>query len=427
MFFLYRVTSALAYTLAFRLTLIGQFEADIQEIMFLSPLIAIVLWTFLLNSTLVNFANFDRSERLKFFERYHGKIDWEGEKVLIRKNKLMWVEVGVMTFLFFTVFSHHAVFSGAFDLIAQIPFMPRVPDGLRPVLTTAIFFGVLYWLEIRTRLEARRFWLCPEGGRRKGSRLWESRETHKQKMFGSPRRIRKLLTSYVIILMGAKVTPIAVAIAYGFVLVGWALIKQAVIWAKGPALWIVLTLLFLLVFGLAIRKRFLFLHRLKRTCKECGFRMLDLKHPVLSVFRDLKGYTFAIEANGAVYYCRLIASVKRSNKMIFLPDGTASRNVTFHIPQPLLIGVGRFVQYHDRGNGDDREFARYERCFQYAFEAGEGKKILLLNPVPRRAVYENDGHKSELDNGSIIGENGEYTVYSGNAFLRFLKRESMKE
>jgi hypothetical protein len=85
------------------------------------------------------------------------------------------------------------------------------------------------------------------------------------------------------------------------------------------------------------------------------------------------------------------------------------------------------VQSYNRGNGDDREFARYARHFRYDFEAGEGKKILLLNPVPRRAVYDEDGKKSELDNGSRIGERGEYTVYSGNAFLRLLRRESMQD
>ena len=402
-------------------------NADISELSFLHAPTALVSSIFFLNSTLLNFANFDSSERLKFFARYNDKVTRESEKLLIRKDKLLWVEIGVITVLFLCFFSQSAVFSALFILIEQIPFLPAIPKWLRVTVTTAVFFCVLYGLEIYTRLEARKFWLNPVKERGDRKYHWESPEERKKKMFGNGRRIRKLLTSYVIILMGSAVAPASIAIILNFVGVAWAFVRLMAVWAKSLVFWIVLALLFLLIFGLAIRKRFLFLHNLKRTCKTCGFRLLDMKHPFLALFRDLKGYTFCIEANGQIYYCRLIASVKRSNKMIFLPDGTASRRVSFHIPQPALGGVRGFVQMYDRGNGDDREFAYYARHFTYAFECGDGKKILLLNPVPRRAIYEVEGKRSELDNGSVIGEKRDYTVYSGNAFLRLLKRESMKD
>lgn len=417
MFFLFRITAAIAYSLAFELNL---FEGETEAVLFLSPLVAIGIWIFLLHSTLLNFSNFNRAERLKFLERYDESTDWPSEKRLLHKDKLFWLEIGVMTALFFAFFSRNTVFSEMFALIGSIPFVPDTPKWLQPILSTLVFFGILYGLEMVVRLEARNFWLNPRDGKEKTSHLWQSYEERNKKVFGYQNRICKLLISYGIIFVGSAVIMFVVAVAYSFVLVSWELIKQA-------AGWIILGLLFLLIFGLAIRKRFLFLHNLKRTCKSCGFRLLELKHPILAVFKDLKGYTFAVEANGEIYYCRLIASVKRSNKMIFLPDGTASRNLSFHIPQPALGGVRGFVQAYDRGNGDDREFARYARHFRYDFEAGEGKKILLLNPVPRRAVYDEDGKKSELDNGSRIGERGEYTVYSGNAFLRLLKRESMQD
>lgn len=417
MFFLFRITAAIAYSLAFELNL---FEGETEAVLFLSPLVAIGIWIFLLHSTLLNFSNFNRAERLKFLERYDESTDWPSEKRLLHKDTQFWLEMGVMTALFFALFSRNAVFSDFFALIGSIPFVPDTPKWLQPILTTAVFFGILYAFEMVARLEARNFWLNPYDGKNDKSHLWQSVEDRERKAFSYGRRIRKLAISYGIILLGSTVVMFLVAVAYSFVLVSWELIKQA-------AGWIILGLLFLLFFGLAIRKRFLFLHNLKRTCKTCGFRLIELKHPILAVFKDLKGYTFAVEANGEIYYCRLIASVKRSNKMIFLPDGTASRNLSFHIPQPALGGVRGFVQAYDRGNGDDREFARYARHFRYDFEAGEGTKILLLNPVPRRAVYDEEGKKSELDNGSRIGERGEYTVYSGNAFLRLLKRESMQD
>ena len=198
--------------------------------------------------------------------------------------------------------------------------------------------------------------------------------------------------------------------------------------AKYPLFWVALGMLFLLTFGLAIRKRLIFLLRLRTTCAKYGFRLVEMKHPILALFRDSKNYTFCLEANGQTYYCRLIASVKRSNKMIFLPDGTATRNLSFYIPSPMAVASGRFVAMHDRGNGDGREFARYAREFRYDFECGEGQKVLLLNPVPRRAIYDHgDGHMAELDNGHRIGQNRDYMIFSGNAFLRLLKRQSLKD
>ena len=53
-----------------------------------------------------------------------------------------------------------------------------------------------------------------------------------------------------------------------------------------------------LVVFLALRKRIKFIRALKKTCRENGFTLFELKRPYRSIFRDNGKYTFGVEANG---------------------------------------------------------------------------------------------------------------------------------
>ena len=276
---------------------------------------------FLLNSTVLNFSNFDRTERLAFWEAHpDNRFDPAAEKRAIRRSSKMWIEIAVICTLFFCITSPwHIAFAWIFELVEMIPWMPRIPAFIRRVVATSVFFGVLYWLETKARLLSRAFWINLRRGDDRG-RLWESAETRIKRTFRYRTMVRKLVITYAVTFAGSAVFPMVAAIALTFIPL---MVTMPVTLAKYPAFWVVLAILFLLTFGLAIRKRLIFLVRLRTTCKKYGFRLVEMKHPLLALFRDSTGYTFCLEANGQTYYCRLIASVKRSNKMIFLPDGTA--------------------------------------------------------------------------------------------------------
>ena len=77
--------------------------------------------------------------------------------------------------------------------------------------------------------------------------------------------------------------------------------------------------------------------------------------------------------------------------------------------------------YIDSSHVDEREMFRFERERKYAFDCKEGgRKILILNPVPRRAML-GAATLEGADHGDRIGE---YSVYGGSAFLNALKNDA---
>ena len=47
---------------------------------------------------------------------------------------------------------------------------------------------------------------------------------------------------------------------------------------------------------------------------------------------------------------------------------------------------------------------------------------MIINPVPKRVIRKVEGYSVDADNGDKIGE---YQIFTGNAFLRSLKMESV--
>jgi hypothetical protein len=76
------------------------------------------------------------------------------------------------------------------------------------------------------------------------------------------------------------------------------------------------------------------------------------------------------------------------------------------------------VQTADYGNGDDLELFGFTSEIDYTFEA-DGEKVILINPVPRRVRKQSGNLIGEMDNGDRMGD---YTIYTGNAFLRYIDR-----
>ena len=115
-FGLYYISSNIATWCMWFGRAIPALREDISELSHLySPMIMVISF-FLLNSTLINFSNFNRDERLNFTERYCKGFDWEAERNRIRKSPFLWMEIATISVLFF--FTLSASFStGLFKLI----------------------------------------------------------------------------------------------------------------------------------------------------------------------------------------------------------------------------------------------------------------------------------------------------------------------
>ena len=104
-FMLYFITTWLAYAFGVLFLKIPMLQADLAEVYALYPTIVIAVSVFLLNSTMINFANFNRDERLAFMERYNEETDRQSERRLILRNMDFWAEIGIFTLLFYLTFT----------------------------------------------------------------------------------------------------------------------------------------------------------------------------------------------------------------------------------------------------------------------------------------------------------------------------------
>jgi hypothetical protein len=173
----------------------------------------------------------------------------------------------------------------------------------------------------------------------------------------------------------------------------------------------------------ALRKRHKLFKSLKKLCEQNGYKLEELTHPYLSIFRETDGYTFSLYANGQTFYARVISCINRSNYMIFDTQGKFTRVKLFRIPLPRMgVARGGFVQGINRGSGEDRELFRITSEVDYTFEAN-GKKILILNPPAKFVKISHLGTAKDADNGDHVGE---YSIYSSGAFLRALDRNAVQ-
>lgn len=378
-------------------------------------LIAVLLIALVLNTVILSFAIFNRYEREGFLKE-HKTIGFEKnkERKVLLKRADFWIEIAVLGFLFL-IFPINFVYTYVGNAMNLIPGVHVIPTFIqRAVVYVCFLFGV-FGLTLYSRLDVRTMWLQLPGQLRK-SKLWKSQEIKERQSY-SYVRLALRLGGYLLLYLGG-------IYAGSFVIpVILSLVKVVGMFSfEGWVWWIVFAFVALILF-FTFRRRIVFIRNLKKTCKKFGFRVFDMRHPYLSIFHDGKKYTFGIEANGKIYYCRILASIKRSNKMILDDGGICTRRFSFHIPAPLMVRSGPFLQVADRGNGDDREFFHIDSKANYTFEIDrEGSKILIINPVPKRVIRKVEGYSVDADNGDKIGD---YQIFTGNAFLRSLKMESV--
>ena len=362
-----------------------------------------------MNSAFLTFAVYDKWERVHFLERNAEQAyETKGASKKALQDIHFWIRLitvwGLFLLLPATGFSTiPLVFTSLFH---KAPLSGFLTTLIAFLCFAAASFG--FWLF--AYLDSRKAWLDLKNLK---THAWESKERKRKKKYGFFAMIRRLIGTSVLYCVGVMVLPAlfgAIAMAVAILLV-LAQIK----WT-----WIILGIALLITYYLCIRRRFRFMRNLKKSCKQYKFKLLEVKHPYRSIFRDSGGYNIAIRANGKNYYCRILASVKKSNKIYLCPDGTCERARLVRMPTPRVTGKRGFVQANQMNLDEGREIFRIVSSFDYRFEA-DGEKILLFNPVPKFLFKKVDGTSRPLDNGETVGE---YTVYSGNAFLRKLERDA---
>ena len=155
-----------------------------------------------------------------------------------------------------------------------------------------------------------------------------------------------------------------------------------------------------------LRKRLLFVSRLKRVCRKKGYRL----HIYRNLLFPLKKYTnradLSVEATGTFYEVMLFPARRRLVKYRFLKEGEVELETRF-----LKNRIKQIYNIKPR-----------VRVKKYGFEGAAGAvKVLLLNPVPYEMYYfdKNDFKLYPCGSGAeFFG----YNAYSGSGFVKMLER-----
>ncbi len=361
------------------------------------------------NSLFLNFAYFDRSERVYFLSTAVKPIDPKAEKRKILRSPYFWIELTLFVIGMLLIPASWLGFDAILAPFNRIAGFAQIPKWPFYILLYALDIEFVFFVSLGARASARVKWTKKPEFYFKPKRY----KSKAHKAYSYLRMIQVLAFTSVLYALAPAILTVVVGILISFGKIILVLLAEPLFF------WLFVIILVALTMQL-LRIRGKYLKKLSRFCQKNGYTLVKKYRFFTVLFFHPKGYSFSIQTEKETYCCRLIA--QRFGKMEFSSDGTYSQKFMLHMPMPLVTrGARGHVQAIDRGNGDDRELFGYSRSFDYRFEA-DGKKILILNPVPRRVTYVvEDASPIELDNGSRVGE--DYEVWTGNAFLRLLERE----
>ena len=151
----------------------------------------------------------------------------------------------------------------------------------------------------------------------------------------------------------------------------------------------------------ALIKRKKFIKKLRAICDEYRCSLSEIKHPYKSLFKKYNEYNFEFERDGKTYTCKFLSSKHRLRPMTFYEDGIGAVAKVIRIKKTELFRINKY--------------------FSYSFES-EGKKLLVINPVPKMLYISERGQTLLIDNGDRVGE---YKIYSGTALINAIDRNTL--
>ncbi len=364
---------------------------------------------FLLNTVILAFATYDRTAREAFLKKALSEFSLAEEKKLLLKNSAFWYEIAVLCACFILF-----ILPSGYDVIFRaVGVFYDAPKWLHKPLLTLLFAGLTIYLSLKNQLEVRQLWLNMPNKLMK-KQFWKSLEQKKKQQYSNWRLVLRLIGYTLLYCLEAYMIVILIPYVISILRILLLFLREG--WQWSIPIFLILPVLY---YGRAFLRRKKFVRSIKKLCREYNYELFDLKHPYLSLLRDGRSYTFGIRTKGKTYLCRILAGVRNSNKMYLSDNGTCIRSFGVHAPTARLARSGPFAQVYVRKDEEDLELFRMTSTSNYTFE-GEGEKILIINPVPRKVYTQAQGMAPhEADNGDTVGE---YRIYTGNAFLRSLER-----
>ena len=275
---------------------------------------------------------------------------------------------------------------GVYDCIGQV--LPGAGLGNLPMTLIALI--LLFALLLAARLSLGKMWISDSIARKDEKKKIKERSA----LFLTIKGVAFVVMAYIVASYAITwFLPFIVTLAN---LGGGMIVFLYLFIALLVAIAVVLAIFYIR----AMLKRRTFIAALRELCKKKSATISDIQKPYLSIFTQHKGVDFTIECNGRMYDCKFVSSVFKNSPIAFADTGKGIRQDVLRVFRVNVLHMNTLIDF------------RME---------GQGKKIVIVLPVPERIYVSVDGSTPcPADTGEVFGE---YTLYTATGFLGALERD----
>ena len=334
------------------------------------------------NSFASAFAVYDRGARNEFIESEYNDIRFFKDVKGILVSPQFITEAAVSLTLIFIVSA-----AGVFPEIGGIFF----PDGSKRagLFPALILTPICFFVLLLSKYEAMRYWHKLE------------REKDIEKLDNPMRYAVRIL---IIVILYPIIFPLSPLL--GFMIGSLISIIIGVTNALGAisAILAVISII-LLILGVsllcAMSKRRKFIKALRAAVSKKGYTVSEITNPYISFVRSTKRCGFILEANGERFACTVIS--------------------TLHKRIPLIFTSPTDAYFRHRIGSKNHHFTLNHNIEFYP--AGEGKHLLIVNPMPKNRVFIEDGTlEAQVVSGDKLWS---FILYDAASFLSAIDRDCL--
>ena len=318
---------------------------------FVVAIIYLVGSVFLLNSTLNIFSSYDRRRMEIFMARGVKRINPIESAWRSLCSGEYWCEVAPL--LLFTLIG---ALVGWYPEVTYSFSETGIDRGLLEALPLIFMLPLTLLTSLWRRYEAERYWLYLE------------RRDNLDRLYKHRRLIFRVIMLPIIYIIFYPFAPMAGMVF--FAVPAFLIMLVDFLSLLGFVLAVIALIGVIYGFSVlhAVRKRKRIVKRLPLLCEENGYTLSEMKRPYASLFRPKKECNFKIEKDGRVFSCHLVGSPWQKAPLFFASSTTA---------------------YFKHRIGTKNHHLTFLSTFEYNFE-GEGDKIIIINPVPKRIYVSQD-------------------------------------
>lgn len=169
---------------------------------------------------------------------------------------------------------------------------------------------------------------------------------------------------------------------------------------------VIIAILLLSAMIRALRARRKLLKKLRKYAAASEYELSDVQRPYASLFKPLRECSFTLKKDGKTYSCRLIGAWWHKDPLYFISDKHA---------------------YYRHRLGTNAHHIDMLGEFCYDFD-GEGQKLIILNPVPKKAYatkggayVEHSWYDEDLKMGALFGRGKVGSARLANADVKRLE------